>query len=112
MAQPLAPTASAQRQSFLSVQSFDPFVIDREALAANHPVQHRTAPPPSLLGQCAQPLPQFAVAVLYRCAPEPASCDPDQPASATLRQAMFCDHVRDHLPLHTAGRSHFLLGRR
>src|SRR5208282_696740 len=78
----------------------DALVVYREALAADYLIEQRTAPAPPLLGQGPQPLPQFTVAIFRRCLPESASCDPDQPASATLRQLVPRHYFRHHLPLH------------
>jgi hypothetical protein len=42
---------------FLAIQPLDALVIGLEALAAQHQIEHRTAPAAPLLGQLTQPLP-------------------------------------------------------
>jgi len=59
-------------------------MVDLEAFTPQRLIQQRTPPTPLLLGQCAQPLAQFVVAIRSRFIRQCASCDPDQPAGATL----------------------------
>ena len=111
MTQPVASPPSAQGQSFLAIDPLDALVIGLKALAAQHQVDQRTAPAPSLLGQLAQPLTQQVIAIFPWRRPESAPRDPDQnhrrdpaidPAQSLLPLpfdaspwvvAVFCEHV-------------------
>jgi len=57
MSQPFASPPSAQGQPFLAIQALDALVVGPPALAAQHLIEHRTAPAAPLLGQLTQPLP-------------------------------------------------------
>jgi hypothetical protein len=100
MAEPFAPAAPAQREPFLTLESFDALMISCHALAPQYSMQHRATPAVVHLRQRAQPLPQLPVAIRPRLMSKRASRDSDQPAGATLRQMMVRHHIPYHLSLH------------
>jgi hypothetical protein len=60
-------------------------MISPPAFTPQYDVELRTTPAPPLLGQLAQPLPQFPVMIFGGFALEASPGNADQPTGATLR---------------------------